>query len=104
MIVINITGTGKDLQTISVEGHAEYDESGKDIVCSAVSSLVFNTINSLTKLTDEDFEYSLDENKIQIQRCGQNKDGGLLLASLELGLQSIYREYSNYLEIYYKEV
>lgn len=103
-MLITITGTGRDLRKISVEGHAGYDDSGKDIVCAAVSSLVFNTINSLKKFTEEEFEYLIEEDGIQIQRLGQNKDAGLLLASLELGLQSIYKEYSEYLEIYYKEV
>jgi len=32
---------------ISIKGHALYDDYGKDIVCSAVSSIVITTINGI---------------------------------------------------------
>ena len=35
---------------IEVSGHSGYAESGKDIVCSAVSSVLWCTTNSLTSL------------------------------------------------------
>ena len=35
-----------------VEGHAGYADYGQDIVCSAVSVLVINCINSIDELTD----------------------------------------------------
>lgn len=45
MIKVNIK---KDLITIS--GHANYDEYGKDIVCAAVSSTVITTINGILSI------------------------------------------------------
>lgn len=35
---------------IEFKGHAEYDYTGKDIVCSAISSIVTTTVNAATKL------------------------------------------------------
>ena len=35
-------------------GHAGYAEEGSDIICSAVSILTFNTINSIEKFTDDE--------------------------------------------------
>lgn len=35
---------------LELTGHAEYDIAGKDIVCSAVSSIVLNTCNILRRL------------------------------------------------------
>ena len=34
-----------------LKGHAEYAEPGEDILCSAVSALAINTVNSLEELT-----------------------------------------------------
>ena len=41
-------------------GHAEYDVSGKDIICSAVSALVINTINSVEQFTTDKFTLDTD--------------------------------------------
>lgn len=40
MIKVNIKNN-----TIEVKGHADYDKSGKDIVCASVSTLIISTIN-----------------------------------------------------------
>ena len=40
-------------------GHAGYAEEGSDIICSAVSILTFNTINSIEKFTDAKFDVSV---------------------------------------------
>ncbi|BFT74928.1 MULTISPECIES: ribosomal-processing cysteine protease Prp [Paenibacillus] len=34
-----------------VEGHAEFDVPGKDLVCAAVSAVTFGTYNSIESLT-----------------------------------------------------
>ncbi len=40
-----------DILSFVVEGHAEYDEPGKDLVCAAVSTVTFGTCNSIETLT-----------------------------------------------------
>ena len=42
---------------IEVKGHANYDEYGKDIVCSAVSSTIITTINGIL---------SIDNNSLKV--------------------------------------
>ena len=42
-------------------GHADFDEAGYDIVCSAISILVLNTINSIATLTYNNMECDSDE-------------------------------------------
>lgn len=34
-----------------VEGHAEYDEAGRDIVCAGVSAVTVGTVNAVEALT-----------------------------------------------------
>lgn len=47
MIQVKISSTG-----IQMDGHAGRSVNGQDIVCSAVSALTCNLINSLEDLTD----------------------------------------------------
>lgn len=38
---------------ITITGHANYDEYGKDIVCAAVSSTVITTINGILSIDND---------------------------------------------------
>lgn len=40
----------KNIDSISILGHADYDEYGKDIVCSSVSSIVTTTVNGIFEI------------------------------------------------------
>ncbi|WP_333683544.1 ribosomal-processing cysteine protease Prp, partial [Enterocloster lavalensis] len=41
---------------VELSGHAGYAESGRDIVCAAVSALVLNMANSVEAFTEDGFE------------------------------------------------
>ena len=47
----------KDSKNISIKGHALYDDYGKDIVCSAVSSIVITTINGIISINSDAINY-----------------------------------------------
>lgn len=53
--MIRITVTQKDGAYVSVEseGHADYAEEGQDIICSAVSALIVNAVNSIETFTED---------------------------------------------------
>ena len=90
-----------------ISGHAGYARRGKDIVCSAVSALAINTINSIDKLTDAKFETDIDESgTIKFKFKSQSDDKSqLLVSALSLGLTELYKEYDGkYLQVYFKEV
>lgn len=87
---------------------------GLDIVCSAVSILTFNAINSIesfTSFTDKDFICNYKEKGgllsfeiPSIKNGTKNRDVNLLLNSMLLGLNGIQEEYSKYIQIFDKEV
>jgi len=77
-------------------GHAGFAESGQDIVCSAVSVLVINTMNSIESFTRDTFEYKENEESgmIDFKIVSElSNESSLLLNSLFLGLQGIQEEY-----------
>jgi uncharacterized protein YsxB (DUF464 family) len=43
----------KEITGFYSAGHAGYAESGSDIICSAISVLTINTINSIEAFTDD---------------------------------------------------
>jgi len=86
-----------------VSGHAGYDEYGYDIVCSAVSVLVINTINSIEQFTEDGFQVNQDEKQGLIEFhfvSDISEESVLLIKSLHLGLKGIADSYGNqYIQI-----
>ncbi|MCD8036833.1 MAG: ribosomal-processing cysteine protease Prp [Clostridiales bacterium] len=106
MIRVNVyrNNTG-DILGFRLKGHADYAEEGSDIVCSAVSVLTINTINSIELFTDEEFECKTDEKKggfLSFSLKGEGtacRDAQLLLKAMLNGLNDIQKEYSFYISI-----
>ena len=83
----------------SLSGHAGYAEEGMDIVCSAVSALTINTVNSIEAFT---------EDPMIVEEAGEeggylrfvltdvpSQQARLLLKSLGLGLKAIEETYGS---------
>ena len=51
---------------IEITGHSNYDIVGKDIVCSAVSSIVTTTINGIISIDEKAISYSYKNDKMII--------------------------------------
>ncbi|WP_437177576.1 ribosomal-processing cysteine protease Prp [Heyndrickxia camelliae] len=47
---ITRSSTDGKIMSFQSEGHAYYDEPGKDIVCAGVSAVTFGTVNSIEAL------------------------------------------------------
>lgn len=94
------------ITSFTMEGHAEFAEHGKDLVCAGATSVSFGALNAILSLTDA---------KLGIE---QGEDGGflrcvvpedlptdkaekvqLLLEGMVVSLQTIEREYSKYIKI-----
>lgn len=89
-----------------IKGHADYAEEGQDIICSAVSVLALNTINSIEALTAvqpvcEMKDGYLTCRVLELQTAGNEYPAvSLLLDSLALGLKSIVESYgAQYLHV-----
>jgi len=52
---------------IEIKGHALYDDYGKDIVCSAVSSIVITTVNGIISIDEDAILYQVSDGKIVIK-------------------------------------
>lgn len=108
MIRITVFRRGKSqICGFRVVGHADYGPYGTDIVCSAVTALVFNAINSIEEFTLEPIEYEVQSDGGFIQCRFLNAyeaeigpEARLLVESMLLGLSQIQEDYGKeYIQI-----
>ena len=91
------------------KGHADYADSGKDIICSAVSILVISTINAIETYSEDEFHVDSDEGEgiIEFRLDRQpSHEAELLLNAMILGLESMASNdnYSKYIYVDFEEV
>ena len=54
-------------KNISITGHAMYDDLGKDIVCSAVSSVVITSLNGILSINPSAIIYNNSKDGLEIE-------------------------------------
>lgn len=94
MIVVNVQEDG-----ITVSGHANYAEAGKDIVCAGVTALVQTLIKSVDDLTEEKIEYEISPGKADIHYGNLTEAGKLLVDSFFIGICMIADEFPDHVRI-----
>ena len=90
MITVEIRKSGESYLGFSCKGHAGYAEEGFDIICSAVSVLTVNTINSIEQFKAEAADGMVRWKFTEIPISNEAK---LLMDSLCLGLEQIQESY-----------
>ncbi len=103
MITVTILKKNDLIVGAQVEGHAEYARKGRDIVCSAVSMLYINLVNSLENFTRDDKEVN-GSRKINFENVilknMPSDEAELLFKSFHLGITTIEQKYGKrYIEI-----
>lgn len=106
-VIFRKTSEG-EYRELRCRGHAEFADSGKDIVCAAVSVLVINTLNSLEELCKLPIKPDTDEESGLIAcRFPDHMDekAVVLLDSLALGCVTIEKQYGKkYCKVKFEEV
>lgn len=84
---------------IEVCGHANYAETGKDIVCAGVTALTQTLIRSLEHLTRDEIEYEISPGRADIH-CGNLSEAGkLMVDSFFIGIIMIADEFPDHVRI-----
>jgi len=66
MIKVNVLIKEDYIVNVDVIGHANYDDYGKDIVCSAASSIVTTTVNGVLSINQDILKYESNNNDFKI--------------------------------------
>lgn len=100
--------SSREYAGVSLSGHAGFEESGRDIVCAAVSALVFNAANSIEAFTEDEFTGEAEEDAGRFSfrfTSSISPESKLLMDSLVLGLRDIEDQYGKpYIHIRFEEV
>ena len=107
MITVEIRKSNGEYVGFSSKGHSGYAEEGYDIICSAVSALTVNTINSIEKFTDDAFKAEAADGMVRwkFTELPLSKEAKLLMDSLVLGLEEIQENYGKkYIKIIEKSL
>ncbi len=86
---------------VEVTGHANFAEIGSDIVCSAVSMIMFTIANKLDEM-EKFITIEIDEEDggyMQVEVVKSDDETKLLMDTLVLGLKMIEEQYSEYIVI-----
>ena len=94
MIVVCVRKDG-----ITVNGHANYAETGKDIVCAGVTALTQTLIRALEGLTKDEIEYEVSPGRVDIHYGDLSEEGKLLVDSFFIGICQIASEFSEHVNI-----
>ena len=94
MIAVSVRKDG-----ITVSGHANYAEAGKDIVCAGVTALVQGLIRSMESLTRDQIQYDITPGRADIYYGNLSEAGKLLVDSFFIGVCQIADEFPDYVRI-----
>lgn len=95
--------------TIEATGHSGYAESGKDIVCSAVSSLMQSLAVGLTDVVNIPTNIKVDEEYAHMHISLRNKEdmkmsqAQILMHTTALSLRAVADGYTKYIKIKEKQ-
>ncbi len=100
MISIKITFNENVISSILIQGHANQNIHGKDIVCAGVSAIVYGSINSIDDLlTKEDILFDLKDGYSFIEVKHDSYELQLLLNMMITQLKTLEESYPKYIKI-----
>ena len=99
MVRVKILKKEEKISKITFIGHSMYDVIGKDIVCSAISSIMITTINGIELLSKGDVKEKLSQDKVEINVINNNKIVDTLLLNMITLLRDLEEQYPKNLKI-----
>ncbi|WP_066503373.1 ribosomal-processing cysteine protease Prp [Abyssisolibacter fermentans] len=111
MIRIELFLNSEDYVTkYRAKGHSGYEESGRDIICAAISILSYTALNSLQEVCQIDVEYKIDDDGFMEFVIPAEIDSekrykvNIVMDTVIIGIKSIIENYPEYVTLKYREV
>ena len=99
MIRVNIHKENGYFKKVTIQGHALYDDYGKDIVCSACSSIVITTVNGILALKKGSLDYLVSKKGMTINVKIDDETTQILLNNMVSLLRELEGNYPNNIEV-----
>ena len=101
MIKVRFSVGNRQLKGFEISGHAMFAESGRDVVCAAVSSAAYMAANTVTDIIRADAEATADDGAMTLlvkEPCERTET---VLKGLELHLKELSKQYPENIKIIY---
>jgi uncharacterized protein YsxB (DUF464 family) len=99
MIKVQITAKDNNIKKINIKGHAGYDDYGKDIVCSSVSSITITTINAILMFDKNYISYNEKKDNFEIVINENNDITNKLIQNMINMLTELSQDYPKNIKI-----
>ena len=99
MISVKVVKENSNVVKVSVLGHAMYDEYGKDIVCSACSSIVTTTVNGILAINKESLSYEVSDKGLTIEVLDNEVVTQTLINNMVNLLKDLEEQYPENIEV-----
>ena len=99
MIQVSVTKENAKYKKIKIIGHAMYDDYGKDIVCSACSSIVTTTVNGILSIDNNNISYMVSKKGMSIEVKSDDRITQILLNNMIKLLKELSGNYPNNIEV-----
>lgn len=99
MIKVKVTKDSDMIKSVSILGHAMYADFGKDIVCSAASSVVTTTINGILSFDKEGLSYEVSKDGLVIKNIKTDNITQTLLNNMISLLKELENDYPTNVEV-----
>ena len=99
MITVNVIKESKKYKKITILGHAMYDDYGKDIVCSACSSIVITTVNGILALDKGSLSYLVGKKGMTIEIKNDDHTTQVLINNMVRLLKDLAGKYPDNIEV-----
>lgn len=99
MINVKVTKENSKYKKITILGHAMYDEYGKDIVCSACSSIVTTTVNGILALNKGSLSYLVSKKGMSIDIKSNDETTQILINNMVSLLKELEGNYPENIEV-----
>lgn len=84
---------------IEIKGHSGYDIMGRDIVCSATSSIVTTSINGIISIDENSINYNYEKDKMTITILKENEIVEKLIQNMLDMLKELSISYPKNIEV-----
>lgn len=99
MLKITINKNNNNIiENIIFNGHAEYDDYGKDIVCASASTMLITTVNAIIEFDSKAIKYENNE-KFIIRNIKKDNITNKLLNNLVKLLEELESNYKENIKI-----
>ena len=99
MIHVKVEKAHAKYKKIAILGHAMYDDYGKDIVCSAASSIVTTTVNGILALDKGSLSYMVSKKGISIDIKNEDATTQILIGNMVSLLKELEKNYPANIEV-----